>query len=187
MENLPENMTEEEFLETVEKVVNRLAHKFRFGFYDIDDIKQEATVIAIESLEKYDSARPLENFLSVHLRRRLINLKRNIYYCRKPDTDDPQKLDLWEKTNAAKQNLICPINIGNVDDEQEQRMRMDSDILGDLAEKEIIEIIEDNMPMFIWTDYLRYKSGASLPKEKKQKVIDMIKKIIYDETDLNVR
>ena len=75
--HIPSNMTEEEVIETIERVATRLCRKFRFGYHEVDDIKQQASLFAWEGLEKYDEKRPLENFLWTHVRNRLYNFKRN--------------------------------------------------------------------------------------------------------------
>src|SRR5690348_1481836 len=76
---VPPGMTEAEVLEAIEKAVNALASSFTFGIYDIDDIKQQGRLYALQALatEKYDPSRPLPNFLYAHIRNRLINLKRD--------------------------------------------------------------------------------------------------------------
>ena len=73
-------MTEQQVLEIIERVASRYAHKFRFGYYTAEDIKQEAIIIGMEALNRYDEARPLENFLAVHIKNRLNNFKRDKYY-----------------------------------------------------------------------------------------------------------
>lgn len=74
---IPPGMTEEQVLTTLETVVDRFKRKYKFGSYTEDDIKQEAYILCLAALEKYDGIRPLENFLSVHLRNRLFNFRRN--------------------------------------------------------------------------------------------------------------
>ena len=69
--------TDEESLEIIDIVVNRIAPKYTFNGYDIDDIKQESFIICLEALKRYDNKRPLENFLSVNLSNRLKNFVRD--------------------------------------------------------------------------------------------------------------
>jgi hypothetical protein len=72
-------MTEEEVTSIINKICNRLAKKFVFGYYDRDDIYQQAFIFGIEGLENYDDGRPLENFLWVHIKNRLCTFKRDQY------------------------------------------------------------------------------------------------------------
>lgn len=75
---VPTGIPTEEVLRIIERVVGPLSIKFKFGSYDVEEIKQEATIIAWEAIVKsYDESRPLENFLRVHVRNRLLNFKRN--------------------------------------------------------------------------------------------------------------
>jgi len=76
---LKNKVTEEEFLRVLDNISKRLGHKFKFGYHDFDDMKQQASIFALEGLEKYDNSRPLENFLWTHVRNRLFNYKRNNY------------------------------------------------------------------------------------------------------------
>ena len=76
---IPKNMTEEEVIETIQKVVRRVSYNFKFAFYDVEDIEQEAFIIGMEALDRYDEKRPLENFLFVHIKNRLKNFNRDNY------------------------------------------------------------------------------------------------------------
>ena len=64
---VPPNMTEEEVLRVMNKVIDKTAAKYTFYGYTVDDIKQESYIICIDALKRYDNKRPLENFLSVNL------------------------------------------------------------------------------------------------------------------------
>ena len=61
--NIPDGMTEQEVVDQIEKVCNRIAPRYTFYGYALDDIKQEAFIICMEALNRYDNSRPLENFL----------------------------------------------------------------------------------------------------------------------------
>jgi len=77
---IPSNMTESQLMKSIETVVNRIAPKYTFNGYDVDDIKQESFLICVDALDRYDENRPLENFLSVHLSNRLKNFVRDNFY-----------------------------------------------------------------------------------------------------------
>ena len=76
---LPQDMSEEQVLQIINDISNRLAAKFKFGYHEIEDMKQQARMFAWEALDRYDGVRPLENFLWTHVRNRLYNFKRNNY------------------------------------------------------------------------------------------------------------
>jgi len=87
---LPENVTEQDFVDIVQKIARRISHRYVFTSYEPCDIEQEAFLIAVEGLERYDSSKPLENFLYVHINNRLKNLKRKVYY--RIETGEAQKI-----------------------------------------------------------------------------------------------
>ena len=65
-------------ISVIDNVMGPLANKFKFGIHTKEDIIQEGRRIAWKAIvEKYDGKRPLENFLRVHLRNRIINFKRD--------------------------------------------------------------------------------------------------------------
>ena len=74
-------VSEAELRHAVEIVCYRLTAKFRFGYHDLEDMRQEAYILALEVLRsgKYDSNRPLTTFLYVHIHNRLYNFKRRHY------------------------------------------------------------------------------------------------------------
>ena len=86
-------MTKEEVLEKIDLVVNRISPKYTFHGYDVDDIKQEAFMICMDALDRYDQKRPLENFLSVNLSNRLKNFVRDNHYIGQDEN---------------KRNVLCP-------------------------------------------------------------------------------
>jgi DNA-directed RNA polymerase specialized sigma24 family protein len=75
---VPTGIPTEQILEIIERVVGPLGHKLKFASFDSEEIKQEGRAIAWKAIvETYEEGRPLENFLRVHVRNRLLNFKRN--------------------------------------------------------------------------------------------------------------
>ena len=74
---IPSNLTEQETVKKIHSVIDKIAPRYVFSGYDIDDIKQESFIICMDALSRYDEKRPLENFLSVHLSNRLKNFIRD--------------------------------------------------------------------------------------------------------------
>ena len=68
---IPNNMTEDQVVDIITKVAHRLAPKFTFAFYETEDIEQEAFMLGVEALGRYDDTKPLENFLYTHISNRL--------------------------------------------------------------------------------------------------------------------
>jgi hypothetical protein len=48
---LPPNVKESDFLAATEKVVGILAPSFAFGYVEVEDIKQQARMFAIQAME----------------------------------------------------------------------------------------------------------------------------------------
>ena len=55
----PQGVDQQHAIEVIMKISKRLAPKFTFASYDVEDIQQEAFLIGIAGLEKYDPSRPL--------------------------------------------------------------------------------------------------------------------------------
>ena len=104
MYNLPQGVTEKELLKIIDEIANQFCNKLKFTYYEAEDIKQECYIIAATCLDRYDGKRPLRNFLFIHIRNRLFNLKRD-KFCRSILVDNPRKL------------VQMPIDICSVDDE----------------------------------------------------------------------
>src|SRR5688500_13353992 len=127
---LPSNMSEAQVLEAIEKTVRLVAASFRFGYFDVDDMRQQARLFALQALDKYDESRPLENFLYTHIKNRLINFKRDKYKRNDPpcqvchgtipgestgheDGALCARYRAWRKRNLSKQNIMNPLDISN--------------------------------------------------------------------------
>lgn len=199
-------MTEEEVLAVINNIANRLAYKFKFGYHDIEDMKQQARLEAWKGLASYDNKRPLENFLWTHVRNRLFNLKRDKY--QRPDkpclhcpfaayladTDECgkylDKMDCelyegWQNRNSAKRNIMSPIGISNVQDEEEESMKRHYDLDSVMARKEIIDIIEQHISVKLRRDYLTMKFGGKLSKQKRERLKEAIE-VLLEERGIDV-
>ena len=169
---VPKGMTQQEVTETIEKIRNRYAHKIQFAFYTPDDIRQEAFIIAMEALDRYDSSRPLENFLAVHVKNRLNNFKRDKYYRQKKDQNDP--------LNNAKKFLMEPLDISNIQDENESRMREEIDLIEKISEEEMFNLINENLDIDLRADYLRIMDDVYVPKPRREVIFSEIRMILKE-------
>lgn len=147
-----------------------MCHKHKFGMYDSSDIFQEAILIGLEKLDSYDPTKPLENYLSVVIRNRLINLKRDNHYKSEPKDCTQEEYDEWARRNAHKKNLIEPLPMDSIKDEHEKSMWCKIDFINDFSAKEIFQLIDDKLPIELRADFLRLKQGAKIPKNRKDKV-----------------
>lgn len=197
MLSYPEGVTEELFLAAVDNAVRLLAPNFTFGYYDVDDIRQEATLFAIEALPRYDTSRPLDNFLYVHIRNRLTNLKRNEYrrtdspcaLCHRPEGNRSRhpsgefcaRYLGWKKRNDAKANLSRPLDLDHIADEHESGTRAESEVEGDAQTRELLGLIDENLPVEMRATYLQMRAGKSVPKARRTAVERVIRQILGED------
>lgn len=190
-------VSESEFLEVLDNISKRLVHKFKFGYHDIDDMKQQAAIFALEGLEKYDNSRPLENFLWTHVRNRLFNYKRNNY--QRPDKPclncplyDPtyrnstsqcskynnkkncELYAAWSNRNENKKNIMQP---SYIDYDIEHK----NDLEHLIQNNEIISFLDENIHADHRENYLRLKHGEKLNKHKLTKLQKHIKDLMESE------
>ena len=166
-------MTESEVLEVVNRICDRYAYKFKFGYFEPDDIRQEAFIIAIDALERYDESRPLENFLAVHVKNRLNNFKRDRYYRQHKKLDEN-----IDQLNNSKKFLMDTLDISNIRDEKEGNMRLDDDFIEKIANEELLEIIDEHLDVSFRSDYLRVKDGTYVPKPRREQIMEEITEIL---------
>ena len=196
---IPKGMSEDEVVEVITKVSKRLSYKFRFGYYETDDIEQEAFILALDGLESYDNKRPLENFLYIHIKNRLINFKRNNYerkdlpcfncplnaYVRETDgctayveKEECNLYSGWLKRNANKKNILMPINLGSVQGDTEQNMQISNDVEHSIDALDMQKKIEKKLPLNLRKNYIKMKNGVRLSKQDKEVLMDFIHEVL---------
>ena len=187
----PHGLTEKEVIEAMNKAIALLAQTFTFGYFDSDDIRQEAYIFGLEALVRYDPSRPLENFLYSHIKNRLINFKRDKYhrtdppckicaeYGKHPDGSTCTKYLTWKKRNSSKQNLMRPLDIQNLSDENEKSVRHSHNIIDEATLAEVRAVIDSNLSVELRSIYLRIKAGESVPKAKRVKLENALKELFY--------
>jgi len=200
---LANGVSEEEFLEVLENISKRLGHKFKFGYHSYEDMKQQAAIFALEGLERYDNSRPLENFLWTHVRNRLFNYKRDNYqrpdkpclscvfydpHCQKSmnqceefkDKASCEEYSLWNNRNTNKKNIMKPVGIDDVESQNVSIKKLSSDKnIGDIvANKQIINILDREIPAQHRSTYLKLKAGDKIYKSNLNKLVECIKEIL---------
>jgi DNA-directed RNA polymerase specialized sigma24 family protein len=194
---------ETEFLNIVDIIAKKLAYKFKFGYHDFDDMKQQISIFALEGLKNYDSKRPLENFLWTHVRNRLFNYKRDNYqrpdkpclscplydpHCKKSTSaceeysnkDDCALYSSWINRNSAKKNLMHLTTIDEVKDYGNAFSSDESLLFNNIATNEILELCETYLTGEDRIIYLRVKGGAKVSKSDMDKLSIKLKQIISD-------
>jgi DNA-directed RNA polymerase specialized sigma24 family protein len=158
---IPKNMSEKEVMQKILLVVDRIAPKYTFNGYDVDDIKQEAYIICMDALDRYDEARPLENFLSVNLSNRLKNFVRDNYFT---------------KNDTEKKKILNPSQL-SYDDCLETE---DDDVDINIDVSHMSKVIDQHLPSKCRSDYLKILSDVYVPKKRKAEIISLIKNIMKD-------
>jgi hypothetical protein len=165
---VPNGYTEEQTISIIDMVVNKLKVKYQFGYHQYEDMYQEGWKFSLKLLQtgRYDSARPLEKFLYIHVRNKFLNMKRDQYHrpsspcVRCPlrdlsfpngcsafeDKRDCKKFRIWEDSNIVKRNLMNLIDLDVIDDEREPNTRVNSNVIGVLSRNELEEIITECLP-----------------------------------------
>ncbi len=167
---IPTNLDEYEVTATITRVAKKLAPKFVFASYEVDDIEQEAFLMGVEALERYDSNKPLENFMYAHINNRLKNFKRDNYY--RFDYGNAQKIQ------DRKKSILEPMDIAAL-----YSVSTDDETVSNAHITEMIELIDRKLPSELRGDYLRLQTNAPLPKGRKAMIVDVIEQIINGEYD----
>ena len=194
---LPQDMSEEQVLQIINDISNRLAAKFKFGYHEIEDMKQQARMFAWEALDRYDGVRPLENFLWTHVRNRLYNFKRNNFG--RPDKpcdgcphfdpsisnakgygcrafDDHEECELyagWLRRNTAKRNIMNTAQL-------ELDVRGNGSIEDFLDKKHIFNLVDKSISVSDREDWLRLVNNLKMPKIRRESLVERIIAILEE-------
>jgi hypothetical protein len=190
---------EEDFISALDNISKKLIYKFKFGYHEAEDMKQQAAIFAMEGLENYDSSRPLENFLWTHVRNRLFNFKRDNYFrpdnvCVKCPLFDPEMkfstnqckkfvnkndCEIYasaENRNSIKKNIMKPCSI-------EYDQESSDDLSSIIGNDELIKLIESKISTKYRETFLRLKGGSKVNKQEVLKLREHILSIINIEAD----
>jgi DNA-directed RNA polymerase specialized sigma24 family protein len=184
---------ENELLQVIDTITKKLAYKFKFGYHDIEDMKQQISIFALEGIKNYDHKRPLENFLWTHVRNRLFNYKRDNYQrpdkpcytcplyekisknCTKySDKNNCELFSSWSERNSNKKRLMHLTTI----DEIKNYGNIFSDTLLSHENQEIIAILDEKLSGDIRLIYLKLKGGDKINKQDQIKLYNKIKEIL---------
>jgi len=150
-------------------VIERIAPRYTFGYYDVDDIKQESYIICMEGLSKYDNSRPFENFISKHLSNRLKTLIRDKYS--RSNIESPKH----EKLNQNKKNLM------DLKSSDGQFKIFEEDIIEKMSTNEAIDKIMQELSPSMRNNFYRLANGVSIQSSKKNALFNKIKEILGED------
>jgi len=139
--------------------------KYRFSIYDPDDIEQEAFLMCIDALPRYKSG-SLENFLSVHVRNRIVNL-----------------FNKHADPNSEKYKVTHGISLDKVDIDSEKSMSYISDIHTKLEREEILQKINERLPIEYRMDYIKLLSGIKITPSRKNRILKYVSDLFEELND----
>jgi hypothetical protein len=194
-------VNEDEFLKIIDIIAKKLAYKFKFGYHDFDDMKQQISIFALEGLKNYDHKRPLENFLWTHVRNRLFNYKRDNYqrpdkpclscplydpHCKNSSSgcveynnkNDCSLYSSWLSRNSTKKNLMHLTTIDEVKNYGNAFSSDDNLLFDNISNNEILSLVEQHLMGEERSTYIKVKGGAKVSKADMDKLVETIREII---------
>lgn len=167
---IPSGYNESGVLYTFNVVINRIAPRYTFYGYAVQDIKQEAFIICLDALERFDPKRgiPLENFTSVNLSNRLKNFVRDHHIYQEQNDD---RIKIVQPGQLDNDNLIVDGKVHELDNEE----RIDY--------KELSNLINKKLPSSMRADYLKMQSDVYISKSRRDEIIAEIIAIVKDHSN----
>lgn len=201
---LPKGYTETQVLEVFERIATRIAKKFRFGYHEVEDMKQQIFLEILKPdkngvtiLEKFDPEKgnTLDSFLWIHARNRLHNYKRDNYarpdkpcfncplnaYKKNKCTKYSKETDCeffyrWHRRNEKKKTLVSSNSVNNVDVQQEQNFSQEEGLFAN----EIYTLIDKNIPISQRPEWIKFANKIKIPKVKREKLMESIIQILKE-------
>ena len=167
---IPEGLDEQYVIDTIYSIAKKISHKYVFTSYQAEDIEQEAFLIGMECLSRYDQVRPLENFLYTHMNNRLKNFKRDNYY--RHDHGNAQKVQ------DRKKSILEPLSF-----EYLYSLYDREEVVNQAHAKEMLDLIDKELPSYMRKDYLKLKSNSFLLKKRKADIIAVIRDILDSQNE----
>lgn len=162
---IPSGMTSDQVIRQIEKVVKRIAPKYTFYGYTVDDISQESFIICMEALPRYDATRPLENFLSVHLSNRLKNFVRDNHFT---NTEDTNKVRVMKPAQLDHEHsLVDQRNLFAIDENS-------------IDYGEMSKVIDKKLPAQYRLDYLKMQNEVYVSRQRKEEIVIVIREILTE-------
>ena len=121
--------------------------------------------MGVEGLNRYDTNKPLENFMYTHINNRLKNFKRDNYY--RFDYGNAQKIQDRKKSILEPADITALYCV-SVDDETVDNAHL----------SEMLDLIDRTLPADLRSDYLKLRTNSPLPKGRKAIIIQAIEDII---------
>lgn len=183
--HLPTGHTETQVLRIIEDVVEKLAGAVRIPGLDKDDMAQEIRLLCLEALPRFDADKGLlGGFLYTHTRNRILNMLRDKVtrndapcprcamgdYCQ--DGKPCAPFQSWRRRNTRKQNLAAVMPLDDGPERVDGRDYQDADV------KEVLCLIDKELDVELRADWLRLRSGAPVPNQRRLEVERAVRNIL---------
>jgi len=73
-----------------------------------------------------------------------------------------------------------PLDISNIRDEAEKNMRLSDSFIDEIANQELLEIIDEHLDTSLRADYLRVRHGAYVPKPRREQISSEVRRILEE-------
>jgi len=169
-----------------------VADGFVFGYYDVDDIKQEAFIIASNAVMSYDASKSqLATFLRTSIVRRLMTLKRDkfrrtdlpCHQCKLSDECEYEenrnlcsRYDKWIERNRIKGELVANMQTDVVAAHKYE----ESDYHTPLDNDRLRQYIDENLPFPMRKTYLLWRDGMKVGGKEKLLLFEYLREILED-------
>lgn len=162
---IPDCMDRESVMTCINNVIDRISPRYVFYGYPIQDIKQEAFMICMEALRRYDCSRPLENFLAVHLSNRLKNFIRDNHFLSK---EDEKRVKVMQPAQLQNEDTI-------VDEKEKYSINYDR-----IDYSEMQKIVDSRLPASYRLDYLKLVNDVYISKTRREEITQLIEDILLE-------
>ena len=206
IEKLGIELTEEQVVNSIRRVSSLLAKQYMFPGFEEEDIMQEAMIIAMKQIDRFDPEKSknkkktmidkLEDFLYVVINNRLNNFRRD-NFCR----NDPPCLDCyygipcskgetcegfkeWKKKNNAKMSIHNPVSLHS----NEESFDTNNDVhfpcpnsekfINGIDLKDVVEIIRKKLPTEYLDIFNKMYAGQKISYTRKAALLEQIREII---------
>lgn len=156
-------MTKKEVTEIIRKVCERSAPKYTFYGYDSKDMIQEANIICIEALERYDEERPLENFLASNLSNRMKNFVRDKHFV---SCSDENRAKVYQPAQLDNDNGI------------QHWIDVRLNWLDQIDRDQIFSVVDKDLPAAMRLDYLKMQNDVYIAKSRREEIVEKIQEIL---------
>lgn len=188
-------MDNEKIIEAVEKFSSYLASVYKFGFYEIDDLKQEAMVRAFQAMNNgtYDESKDLDQYLFMTVKNHFKNIHRKYRQQNKPpcltcplydpgfksslnqcveyaDKNDCEPFNSFNNKYKNRLSLLQPSDIATISEDDKNQLVIEYNLLEDLSQTELFDYVDKNISPEIRGDFLRMLSGVKINSENTKRV-----------------